>query len=333
MISYIFRRFIYMILLLLLLSIVSFITIQLPTGDYVTSYLTKARVATVNQTTASEAEIAALRKEYGLDQPVLVQYFVWMRNIFHGNLGRSFAMNKPVKDLLAERLPLTVLVSMLTLLLTYLIAIPIGIYSATHQYSLGDYFFTFIGYIGLATPSFLLALVLILLFNRYFGLSIGGLFSANYVNAAWSFKKIIDLLKHLPIPLLVISTAGTAGIIRVMRGCLLDELRKPYVITARAKGVKESTLLLKYPLRIAINPIISTIGWILPSIFSGEVIVAIVLNLPTTGPLLLQALLQQDVYLSGTIILILGFLTILGTFISDMLLVLADPRIYLEKRS
>lgn len=322
-----------MILLLLLLSIVSFITIQLPTGDYVTSYLTKARVATVNQTTASEAEIAALRKEYGLDQPVLVQYFVWMRNIFHGNLGRSFAMNKPVKDLLAERLPLTVLVSMLTLLLTYLIAIPIGIYSATHQYSLGDYFFTFIGYIGLATPSFLLALVLILLFNRYFGLSIGGLFSANYVNAAWSFKKIIDLLKHLPIPLLVISTAGTAGIIRVMRGCLLDELRKPYVITARAKGVKESTLLLKYPLRIAINPIISTIGWILPSIFSGEVIVAIVLNLPTTGPLLLQALLQQDVYLSGTIILILGFLTILGTFISDMLLVLADPRIYLEKRS
>lgn len=328
MLFYIIRRCLYMIIILLVLSVVTFVIIQLPPGDFLTMRIMElqSRGARVD-----EAEIAALRRQYGLDLPIYVQYFKWMWKMFHGDFGISFDRNKPVGELIAERLPLTIAVSLFSLIFTYIVAIPIGIYSATHQYSGADYTFTIIGFIGLATPNFLLALILMLVFFQYFGLSIGGLFSPEYLTAAWSMGKFVDMLKHLPIPVIVIGTAGTAALIRVMRGCLLDELRKQYVITARAKGVKERNLLFKYPVRVAINPIISTVGWTLPGIISGETITAIVLSLPTTGPLLFRALISQDMYLAGSIIMVLSLLTVVGTLISDILLVWVDPRIRYEK--
>ena len=328
MLSYILRRFLYMIIILLVISVVAFIIIQLPPGDYLTSYIMELRIS---GQFVDESEIAALERQYGLDLPVYAQYFKWMWKMFHGDFGRSFQWNKPVSDLITERLPLTVIISLFALIFTYVVAIPIGIYSATHQYSTGDYTFTVIGFVGLATPNFLFALILMFFFYKYFSLSVGGLFSPVYQDAAWSIGRFIDMLKHLPIPIIVIGTAGTAGLIRVMRGCLLDELRKQYVITARAKGVSERTLLFKYPVRVAINPIVSTIGWTLPAIVSGETITAIVLNLPTIGPLLFRALTFQDMYLAGSIILFQCSLTVIGTFISDLLLVLVDPRIKYEK--
>jgi len=328
MLFYLMRRFFYMVIILFLISIVSFIIIQLPPGDYLTSYIAQLRQS---GQTVGEAEIASLRKRYGLDLPIYLQYFKWMWKMLHGDFGYSFAWGKPVSELIGRRLPLTVIVSLFSLIFTYAVAIPIGIYSATHQYSVGDYIFTVIGFAGLATPNFLFALILMLLFYKYFNLSIGGLFSPQYVNASWSVSKFIDMLKHLPIPIIVIGTAGTAGLIRVMRGCLLDELRKQYVITGRAKGLAERTLLFKYPVRVAINPIISTIGWSLPSIVSGETITAIVLSLPTTGPLLFRSLMHQDTYLAGSTVMFLSFLTVIGTFISDILLVWVDPRIRYEK--
>jgi len=329
MLSYVIRRVIYMLIVLALVSVVAFIIIQLPPGDYVTSYV--AALEAIGEP-VQEEQIMALRKQYGLDLPIYFQYFKWLWNMFHGDFGQSFAWNKPVNQLLVERLPLTVVVSLSTLLFTYAIAIPIGIYSATHQYSFGDYTLTIIGFAGLATPNFLLALILMFLFYKYFGLSIGGLFSSEYLRASWSIGKFVDMLKHLPVPIIVIGTAGTAGLIRIMRGCLLDELRKQYVITARAKGVAERILLFKYPVRVAINPIISTIGWTLPRIVSGGTITAIVLSLPTVGPLLYDALLDQDMYLAGSSVMILSFLTVIGTLISDILLVLVDPRIRYEKK-
>ena len=241
----------------------------------------------------------------------------------------SFHWNRPVTQLLEQRVPLTVAVSLSTLLFTYIVAIPIGIFSATRQYSFGDHFFTTVGFIGLATPNFLLALALMYVSVRYLGGSVGGLFSPEYADARWSLGKAWDLLKHLPIPVIVVGTAGTAAIIRVMRGCLLDEVDKQYVETARAKGVSERRLLYKYPVRIAINPLVSSMAWLFPAIISGEVIVSIVLNLPTVGPLLLTALRNQDMYLAGGIVLILGVLTVLGTLVSDLLLVWLDPRIRL----
>jgi len=323
------RRFVYMLILLWVLSIVSFIIIQLPPGDFLSSYV--IRLARSGQL-VDKAQLLSLRKRYGLDLPIYVQYFKWIWNILHGNLGMSFMYNVPVTKLVGERLAFTVTISIFTLIFTYVVAIPIGIYSATHQYSVGDNAFTTIGFIGLATPNFLLALVLMFLFFKCFGLSIGGLFSPEYIWAPWSIGKIIDMLKHFPIPIIVIGTAGTAGLIRVMRGCLLDELQKQYVITARAKGVGERTLLFKYPVRIAVNPIISTIGWMLPLIVSGETITAIVLSLPTTGPLLFDALKSQDMFLAASIVMILGFLTVTGTFLSDILLAWMDPRIRYERQ-
>lgn len=317
-----------MVIILLGISVVAFIIIQLPPGDYLTSYILMLKA---QGTEVSETDIIALSKRYGLDLPIYIQYFKWMGKLFHGDLGRSFQFNKPVSELIGERLALTVIVSLLTIVFVYILAIPIGIYSATHQYSAGDYIFTTVGFAGLAIPNFLFALILMFLFLKYFGLSVGGLFSPEYQLAGWSLGKFIDMLKHLPIPIMVIGTAGTAGLIRVMRGCLLDELRKQYVITARAKGVAERTLLFKYPIRVAINPVISTIGWMLPSIVSGGVITAIVLDLPTTGPLLYGALMNQDMYLAGSFIMFLAFLTVIGTFISDILLVWIDPRIRYEK--
>lgn len=329
MAAYILRRLIYAIVMLLLASLVSFVIIQAPPGDYLTSYIVQLE-STGAQVT--EDQVASLKKRYGLDLPVYLQYFKWLWNLLQGDFGRSFQWNRPVSELLAQRLPVTVMIGIFTLIFTYTLAVPIGIYSATHQYSVEDYIFTGVGFIGLATPNFLLALILMFLFYKYFGLSIGGLFSSEYELVAWNTGKLVDMLAHLPVPIIVIGTAGTAGLIRVMRGCLLDELRKQYVITARAKGIAERSLLFKYPVRVAINPIISTVGWILPQIISGGAITAIVLSLPTIGPLLFQALLTQDMYLAGSSVMLLVFLTIVGTLISDVLLVWIDPRIRYEKR-
>lgn len=328
MFSYIIRRLVYMVITLLVISVLSFTIIQLPRGDYISSYVASLQQSGIK---IDQEQIRSLREQYGLDLPLYTQYFKWMWNLLHGDMGDSFLWNEPVSKLLAERIPLTAAISILTLLFIYAVSIPIGIYSATHQYSVSDYAVTVTGFAGLATPNFLFALILMFLFYKYFGLSAGGLFSVEYQVAPWSFAKIMDMLKHLPIPIIVIGTAGTAATIRIMRGCLLDELQKQYVITARAKGVSERGLLFKYPVRVAINPIVSTIGWQLPIIISGATITAIVLSLPTTGPLLLEALRGQDMYLAGSTIMLLSFLTIIGTLISDILLTWLDPRIRYEK--
>lgn len=326
---YIMRRLIYMFILLILVSVVSYFIIELPPGDFLTMKL----IALEDSGKEISLELAAnLRKLYGLDLPIHQRYLKWVWKMLHGDFGMSFFLNAPVKDLVAQRLPLSILISTCALLFTYMIAIPIGIYSATHQYSIGDYAGTVIGFIGLATPNFLLALVLMFMSYKYFDFNVGGLFSAQFLTQPWSFAKLIDFLKHLPIPIIVIGTAGTAGTIRVMRACLMDELKKQYVITARAKGVGEKVLLFRYPVRVALNPMISTVGWILPALVSGEVITAIVLSLPTVGPLLYTALKSQDMYLAGSIVMFLSFLTIIGTFISDILLVIVDPRINFAKK-
>ncbi|MBC7319161.1 ABC transporter permease [bacterium] len=327
MLQYILRRILYMVPTLILISVVSFIIIQLPPGDFLTSY-----IAQLSQTgeTVDEATIAALKKRYGLDQPYYIQYFMWVKGMFQGDFGQSFEWNRPVSQLIWERLGLTVAVSIFTMLFSWALSFPIGMYSATHQYSLGDYFATFIGYIGLATPNFMIALILMWIAYSVFGASVGGLFSPQYVEAPWSWGKFLDLLNHLWIPAIVIGMGGTAGLIRTLRANLLDELHKPYVVTARAKGVPERRLLWRYPLRLAIIPWISTVGWTLPGIVSGETIVAVVLSLPTTGPLLLRALQSQDMYLAGSFIMFLSFLTVIGTLISDILLGWVDPRIRYE---
>jgi len=328
--SYLIRRFIYMMLLLVAVSVVAFLVIELPPGDYLSAHLQEIQN---RGGTFDQAQIVLLRKQFGLDLPVYVRYFTWIGGILHGDFGRSLNLNRPVLTLLVQRLPATIMISLLTLVLTYLIAIPIGIYSATHQYSVGDYVFTGGGFLGLAIPNFLLALGLLYILFKFFGISATGLFSPEYKMADWSLAKFIDMIKHFPIPVVVIGTSGTAGLIRVMRGCLLDETKKQYVITARSKGVAERTLLFKYPVRVAINPIVSTIGWTLPTIFSGAAITAIVLDLPTTGHLLYRALLNQDIYLAGGAVLIISFLTVVGTFISDLLLLWLDPRIRYQESS
>ena len=328
MLNFIIRRFVFIAILLVLVSIVSFVVIQLPPGDWLSSYVTALRVqgATIN-----EEIIDGLRLQYGLDQPPALQYFTWVRGILRGNFGFSFTYTRPVADLIWERLPLTLAISLASILLTYAIAIPIGIYSATHQYSPLDYLFSFLGFVGLSMPGFLLALILMFFGYKYFGLSVGGINSPQFIGEPMNWAKFMDMLAHMPIPIIIISLSGTAGLIRVLRGTLLDEIRKPYVDTARAKGVKERVLLYRYPVRIAINPLISTIGWLLPAVFSGEVIVSIVLNIPTIGPLLFEALRGQDTYLAGSIVLVLSFLTLVGTLISDILLAIVDPRIRIEE--
>jgi peptide/nickel transport system permease protein len=324
MLSYSLRRLVYMIADLAVLSVLVFVIIQLPPGDYATSYIEALRLQGED---LSEAQIQSIRKQYGLDLSLYQQYFRWTGGLLRGYLGRSFYWNEPINDLLAERLPLTVVLSTCTLLFTYAVAVPIGILSATRQYSAFDYVFTVVGFIGVALPNFLFALIVLYLLYEGFGLSAGGLFSSNYVAEPWSWGKVADLIKHLPAPIFIVGTSGTAGLIRVMRANMLDELRRPYVQTARAKGLSETRMLLKYPIRIAINPILSTIGWSLPGIFSGSTIVSIVLALPTVGPLLLDALRAQDFYVAGSILMILSVLTVIGTFISDLLLAWADPRV------
>jgi len=323
--AYILRRLLYMIPTVIIISMISFLIIQLPPGDYLTSLI--AQLASSGESVEG-AQVAALRERYGLDQPIWFQYWKWISNIvLYGDFGMSFEWNRPVSTMIWERLGLTFLISFVTLLFVWAIALPIGIYSAVRQYSLGDYVFTFIGFVGLAVPNFLLALLLMYASFAYFGQSVGGLFSPDYVDAPWSWDKILDLIAHLWIPVIVIGTSSMAALIRVMRANLLDELYKPYVITGRAKGLPEWRLILAYPVRVALNPFISTIGWVLPSLVSGAVIVSVVLSLPTTGPMLLQSLLSQDMYLAGSIILLLSVLTVVGTLISDILLAWLDPRV------
>ena len=329
MTQYLIRRILYMILLLWVLTVVSFIIIQLPPGDLVSSI---ARRLTETGEAADQAMLDGMRKNYGLDQPIYVQYWRWFSNVLQGNFGFSFLLNRRVSEVIGERLALTALVSGSTLIFTFVMAIPIGIYSATHQYKIGDYFFSFMGFIGLATPNFLLALILMMGLLAL-GMSPGGLFSPEYMKAPWSLAKVWDLLKHLPLPIVIVGTAGTAGIIRVMRATLLDELEKQYVITARAKGVREGSLLFKYPVRVAINPIISTIGWLLPVIVSGEIITSLVIGLPTVGPMLFTALQFQDMFLASSLLLFLNFLTVIGTLLSDIVLVMVDPRIRLSAQT
>ncbi len=325
MLSYIIRRVLILIPLLFVLSIVSFIIIQLPPGSFLETYIS---TLVLSGTQVSDAEIARLVKLYDLDKPVYVQYFTWIKNIIlHGDLGRSFQWNRPVTELISERIGLTMLISILTMIFTWIIAIPVGIYSALHQYSLFDYFFTFLGFIGLALPGFLVALLVVWGAFSIFGVSVTGLFSAEFANAPWSWAKVLDMLKHIWVPMVILGISGTAGLIRTMRGNLLDELGKQYVVVARAKGLPERELIFKYPVRMAVNPLVSTIGWMLPGIVGGEVIVSIVLNIPTTGPLLYGALQSQDMYLAGSFILILSTLTVIGTLISDILLAWLDPRI------
>lgn len=329
MFIFILRRVLYMIVVLLAVSVVSFVTIELPPGDYMTSYI--VHLKQTGGGTITDDQIASLRKQYGLDLPAYQRYFKWMWNMLHGDLGRSFQFGEPVWDLVAQRVGMTVVLSLATMVFSYAVAIPTGVYSATHQYSFGDHALTALGFAGVAMPNFLLALIIMFGLNRFFGLSIGGLFSPQYATASWSWAKFLDLLKHLPAPVLVIGLSNLAWLIRIMRGTLLDELNRPYVTVARSKGLKEARLLWKYPVRIAINPIISTIGYSLPSIFSGSTIVSIVLNIPTIGPLLFTALVSQDSYLAGSCVFVLSALTVIGTLISDILLAYVDPRIRLEQ--
>ena len=328
MVQFIIRRLFLMVPTIFAVSIVAFIIIQLPPGDYLTSYV--ANLAGSGETVQQDV-IDALNQRFGLDQPIYVQYFKWITNIItKGDFGQSFAWNTPVENLIWGRLSLTIVLSVSTLLFTWLLAFPIGIYSAVKQYSPGDYIATFFGFLGLAIPDFLLALVLMYIAFKYFNQSVGGLFSPEYVDAAWSTDKVLDLVSHLWIPMIILGTSGTASLIRVMRANLLDELRKPYVRTARAKGLPEWKVILKYPVRVALNPFVSTAGWLLPALVSGSIIVAVVLSLPTTGPLLLSALTQQDMYLAGAFILLLSVLTLFGTLISDIVLAWLDPRIRYE---
>ena len=322
--SYIARRFLFMLLLLAMLTVAVFVIIQLPPGDFLTHYVTRLEAQGVFY---DQEQTEQLRRIYGLDLPMYRQYLRWLGRIASGDLGMSLQWRQPVSRLLADRLPYAVIIAVVTLLFTYAVAIPIGVYSATHQYSLTDYAVTTLGFVGLATPNFLLALILMFLANRYLGFSIGGLFSIEYIDQPWSAAKLLDMLGHLPVPIIVIGTAGTAQLIRVLRSSLLDELSRQYVITARAKGLTESRLLFRYPVRVALNPVISTVGWVLPEIFSGQVITAIVLSLPTIGPLLLAALVAQDMFLAGSLVMVTALLTLVGTFLSDILLVAVDPRI------
>ncbi|MGE5619230.1 MAG: ABC transporter permease [Sphingomonadaceae bacterium] len=327
MLAYIVQRLILAILTTLAVSVLSFAIIQLPPGDYVTSYIAQM---SASGSMVSEAEAEALRLQYGLDQPIHVQYLKWMGLIAQGNFGMAMEWGRPVMEVIGDRLALTIVISLAAILFTWAVALPIGIYSAVRQYSVADYVFTFIGFFGLATPGFMLALIVMYIGFAYFNASVGGLFSTEFAEAPWSLAKVWDLVQHLPIPAIVLGLSGTAQMIRIMRANLLDEIRKPYVVTARAKGLSERRAILKYPVRVALNPFASTIGYLFPYVVSGSIIVSLVLSLPTVGPLLLKALIAQDMFLAGTIVLMLGVMTVIGTFISDLLLMWIDPRIRVE---
>jgi peptide/nickel transport system permease protein len=324
MTRYILQRLALLPLLMLVYSFVIFVIIQAPPGDFLTAYV--ATLASSGSSISAE-QIAALRAQYGLDQPFLVQYGLWLQHLLHGDFGLSLEYQRPNGDLIREVLGLTLALALFSFVLTWALAVPAGIYSATHPRSIGDHVLTVINYVGVATPNFMLALILMWTAFAYLDISVTGLFSPDYVDAPWSLAKFVDLLAHIWLPALVLGIAGTARLSRIMRANLLDELNKPYVVTARAKGMKEWRLVLRYPVRLAFNPLVSTIGWYLPQLFSGSLIVATVMNLPNIGPLLLRSLVNQDMYLAGGILLIYSFLTVVGTLLSDILLALIDPRI------
>ncbi len=327
--KYLLRRSAYALFTVWVISLISFAVIQLPPGDYVSDL--------VNDLRAQAGEVSPeweqrMREIYGFDDPFLVQYFKWMRNILtKGQFGYSFYYKRDAVEMITERLPMSFALSFLSTMFVWVVALPIGFYSAVHKYSIADYFASFMGFFGMAIPNFLLALIVLYLTYKYMGQAVIGLFSAEYASAAWSWGKLLDLMKHVWVPMVIIGISSTAGLIRTMRANLLDELNKPYVETARAKGLSETRLLIKYPLRHALNPFVSTLGWMLPSLVSGETIVSMVLNLPTSGPILYRALIQQDQYVAAGFILMLSTLTVVGTFISDLLLAWVDPRIRLQQ--
>jgi peptide/nickel transport system permease protein len=330
MLIYLTRRLMIAAVTCVAISVATFIIIRLPPGDFVDAYISQL-ASSGSTVTAAQAE--AMRHDLGLDRPVPVQYVLWVSKVVRGEFGVSMLFKRPVTEVIGDRLWLTMAVSFAALMLTWMVALPIGIYSAVRQYSWGDYLATTIGFIGLAVPNFLLALILMYLGFRYLGLSVGGLFSAEYAQAPWSLARAWDFAKHLPLPAVVLAFAGTAQLIRIMRANLLDELRRPYVVTARAKGIGETRLILKYPVRAALNPFASSVAYIFPSLVSGSIIVSLVLGLPTVGPLLLQSLLAQDMYLAGAIVLLLGVLTVFGTLVSDFVLMWVEPRLRLQGRA
>lgn len=327
MIQHIIKRLLLLPVLLLIFSVFAFVIIQAPPGDFVTSYIAELAAS---GSSMDQVQIDALRTQYGLDQPIYAQYGKWIGRILRGDLGVSLDWQKPIRELITERLVLTVIIGLMTFFLSWVLAVPIGIISAVKKYSLLDYGLTVFNYIGIATPSFLVALIAMWLAFSWFGISVTGLFSSEFVDAPWSMARVADLLKHLWLPVLILTLGGTARLARIMRANLLDELNKPYVEMARAKGMAEWKLIIKYPVRVAINPLVSTIGWFLPLIFSGSLVVATVLNLPTIGPMFLRSLTNQDMFLAGAIVLIYCMLAIIGTLISDILLAWLDPRIRME---
>ncbi len=329
MIGYIVRRFLLAVLTIWAITVISFTIIQLPPGDFVTSYIA---LQSASGSAVSQAEADAMRDQYGLNQPMYVQYVKWMGLMLQGNFGMALLHGRPVRDVIGDRLALTIVISLAAIVFTWALALPIGIYSAVKRYSALDYVFTFLGFIGLAVPGFMLALIVMYIGFVYFGANAGGLFSPEFGDAPWNMDKVWDLVKHLPIPAIVIGISGTAQMIRIMRSNLLDELRKPYVMTARARGLAETRVIMRYPVRVALNPFVSTIGYLLPYVVSGSVIVSMVLSLPTVGPLLLQSLIAQDMFLAGAIVLMLGVMTVIGTFLSDLLLMWVDPRIRLGRQ-
>lgn len=316
-----------MLLTLLVVSALVFVIIQLPEGDYLTSYIAELE----SQGEAADPQkIAYLKEEFGLDKPMWLQYLSWIGGVVQGDFGRSIEFDLPVSEVIGDVFLFSLILNFSIIVFIYMVAFPIGVYSATHQYSWGDHGLTFVGFIGLATPNFLLALILMFLARKYFGTSIGGLVDPSFENQPWDFAKIMSLLEHLVVPVIVIGTSGTAGMIRRLRANLLDELHKQYVVTARAKGLSETKLLIKYPLRMALNPFVADIGNLLPQVISGSVIVAVIMDLPTTGPVILDALRSQDMFLAGSFLLFVSLLTVVGMFISDLLLAVLDPRIRLE---
>ena len=319
------RRIALLFPMLFIASVITFAIIQAPPGDFLDDYI--AELMEQGEAGFNRADVEYLREQYGLNDPLPIQYAKWFMNVLQWDLGLSLEWNKPVTELLNQRLLLTVILGLFTITFTWTMAIPIGILSAVKQYSWWDYIWTFISYLGVATPNFMIALVVIWMAFSYFGANLVGLFSSEYIDAPWSFAKVLDLLKHIWVPMLIVGTSGTARLNRIVRANLLDELSKPYVETARAKGVSELKLLLKYPKWIALNPFVSTAGWELSELFSGSLIVATVMGLPTMGPLLLRALISQDMYMAGSMLLILTYLTLVGTLISDLALGLMDPRI------
>jgi peptide/nickel transport system permease protein len=325
--QYIIKRLLLLPLLLVVFSIFAFAIIQAPPGDYITTYIADLAAS---GSAIDQAQVDAMRARYGLDQPMYIQYLKWMQRLIAGDFGFSLDWQKPIKELIGERIALTVVLGLFTFAFTWILAVPIGIVSAVKQYSILDYFFTVFNYFGVATPTFMTALVLMWIAFSRFGVSVTGLFSPEYIDAPWSMARAQDLLKHLWLPMVILGLDGTARLARIMRANLLDELNKPYVEMARAKGMSEWRLVMKYPVRLAINPLVSTIGWYLPLIFSGSVIVATVLNLPTIGPMLLRSLISQDMFLAGSIVMIYLFLAVIGTLVSDILLAWLDPRIRVE---